>query len=234
MLLTIEKCIAVGTNIAWGSSQVSFHFIHRCFWVWDWGSILTGQLQGERPVQFLSRQLLTHAEQNYATIEEEVLAVIWAVETLLYYLWRVSFIIVTDRLGCIKWRTLIPDWLGDIWLCRPYFFVIRHQDHANTDFFLSSDGAELFGWESPRRRECHTPKSEVRSFPMGPLPSPASDSKVTLPPHPWAKSDVPVGWKKQFGTEEHQYLLNVLETVGACVPMMGNNPPWIPRPREGS
>lgn len=56
--------------------------------------------QRERPVQYLSRQL-THAEQNYATIEK-VLAVKWAVEILCYYLWGAPFSILMGHAPFIK------------------------------------------------------------------------------------------------------------------------------------
>lgn len=42
--------------------------------------------EGEKPMQYLNRQLMP-AEQNYATIEKEALAVKWAIDTLWYYLW---------------------------------------------------------------------------------------------------------------------------------------------------
>lgn len=63
--------------------------------------------QGERPVQYVSRHL-NLAEQKYATIAKEALAVKWAIEVLLYYLWDAPFTVVMDHAPLI-WLQQMKD-----------------------------------------------------------------------------------------------------------------------------
>lgn len=49
--------------------------------------------QGERPVQYLSQQLIW-VEQNYAMTEKEALGLL---RFCVYHLWRAPFAIVTDH-----------------------------------------------------------------------------------------------------------------------------------------
>ena len=49
------------------------------------------------PIHYISRKLLS-AEKNYATVERECLAIIWAIEKFKYYLYGKQFIIETDHM----------------------------------------------------------------------------------------------------------------------------------------
>lgn len=53
---------------------------------------------GERPILFISR-LLRRSELNYSTIEKELLAIVWAVETFRHYLYAntIPFLVITDH-----------------------------------------------------------------------------------------------------------------------------------------
>ena len=53
-------------------------------------------MQNGKPVVYISR-CLTKAEQNYSITEKEVLASLWAMEKLQYYLFGKPFILITDH-----------------------------------------------------------------------------------------------------------------------------------------
>ena len=70
----------------------------------DIGVVLSqlGGDQQEHPVIFLSRKLLPR-EQNYATVEKECLAIVWAIQSLQVYLYDQEFTIQSEHhaLQCV-------------------------------------------------------------------------------------------------------------------------------------
>ena len=62
---------------------------------------------GEHPVAYLSIKLLPR-EQNYSMIEKELLAIVWAVGSLSYYLDGRKFIIETDH-NPLTWLNKMKD-----------------------------------------------------------------------------------------------------------------------------
>lgn len=72
------------------------------------GAVLSQQMaDGEHPVAYLSKRLLPR-EQNYSTIEKELLAIVWAVGSLSYYLDGRKFIIETDY-NPLTWLNKMKD-----------------------------------------------------------------------------------------------------------------------------
>lgn len=89
---------------------------------------------------FLSRKL-TGSEQKYVAIEKEALAMQWAIEEFLYYLWGQWFTVVTNH-APLQWLAHMKDTnprLMQWYLAlQPYAFSIRFQkgtEYANADYF---------------------------------------------------------------------------------------------------
>ena len=100
------------------------------------GAVLCHLIDGvERPICFASRTL-TSAERNYAQLEKEALAIVFALRKFHYYLWGQSnFTVVTDHkplLGIFSPDKNIPPMSsGRIqrWalLLQAYRFTVRHR-----------------------------------------------------------------------------------------------------------
>lgn len=61
------------------------------------GAVLFQIIDGnERPISYASRKL-SKAEKNYATIEKELLAIVWATRVFKCYLYGREFTIYSDR-----------------------------------------------------------------------------------------------------------------------------------------
>lgn len=97
----------------------------------------------EVPIMHISRSL-KKAERNYSQVENEALAVVWAVKKLKKFLWGRSFEIVTDHLPLLRIfnpEKSIPEMLpGKIkryaLFLREFIYVIRHKkgkEHSNAD-----------------------------------------------------------------------------------------------------
>ena len=93
---------------------------------------------GEHPVAFLSKKLLPR-EQNYSTIEKELLAIVWAVSSLSYYLDGRKFIIETDH-NPLTWLNRMKNnnqrLLRWSLALQPYSYDIRYRkgvQNANAD-----------------------------------------------------------------------------------------------------
>lgn len=83
--------------------------------------------QNRRPITFISRTL-SKTEQNYATNEKEILAVVWALQKLRNYLYgRADFTIYTDHQSLIhsisdknpntklkRWKNFITEFKAEI------------------------------------------------------------------------------------------------------------------------
>lgn len=63
------------------------------------GAVLAQHIKGEEyPILYISHKLFP-CEQKYAMIEEEALAVKWALEALRYYLLESPFVIIMDHMS---------------------------------------------------------------------------------------------------------------------------------------
>jgi hypothetical protein len=72
------------------------------------GAILSqGKLRHDKPIAYASRTL-NQAEQNYATVEKELLAIVWACKHFRPYLIGRKFQIVTDH-KAITWIFNVRD-----------------------------------------------------------------------------------------------------------------------------
>lgn len=60
------------------------------------GILSQGEIPNDLPISFASR-ILNQAEQNYSTIEKELLAIVWAVKYFRPYLYGKKFVIYTDH-----------------------------------------------------------------------------------------------------------------------------------------
>lgn len=89
------------------------------------GAVLEqGDKNNEHPIEFISR-LLTSAERNYATIEREALAVVWAVNKFRGYVEGGKIKIITDHQP-LKWLMSIKSPSGRLarWALQPQQFDI--------------------------------------------------------------------------------------------------------------
>ncbi len=103
------------------------------------GAVLSQVQDGEEhPVVYISRKL-SPAEQRYAAVEKEALAVKWAVLELRYYLLGRKFTLITDH-APLQWMARAKDTNARVmswFLARQDFhFVVRHwagTANANAD-----------------------------------------------------------------------------------------------------
>ena len=103
------------------------------------GAVLSQQFEdGEHPVAYLSKKLLPR-EQNYSTVEKELLAIVWAIGSLSYYLDGRKFYIETDHCP-LSWLNRMKDRNQRLlrWslLLQQYEFDIRYRkgkQNANAD-----------------------------------------------------------------------------------------------------
>ena len=90
----------------------------------------------EHPIAFLSRKLLPR-EQNYSTVEKECLAIVWAIDSLKYYLWMKD---KNQRL--LRWSLTLQQ----------YDFEIKYRSgnkNANADALSrqNSSTVSILTWE---------------------------------------------------------------------------------------
>lgn len=103
------------------------------------GAVLSQPLQdGEHPVAYISKKLLPR-EQNYSTIEKELLAIVWAIGSLSYYLDGRHFTVETDH-NPLVWLNKMKDKNQRLlrWslALQPYDFEIKYRkgkQNANAD-----------------------------------------------------------------------------------------------------
>ncbi len=103
------------------------------------GAVLLQVQDGEEhPVVYISRKL-SPAEQGYAAVEKEALAVKWAVLELRYYLLGRKFTLITDH-APLQWMARAKDTNARVtrWFLalQDFHFVVRHQAgtaNANAD-----------------------------------------------------------------------------------------------------
>ena len=111
----------------------------------------------ERPIEFISRTL-SPAERNYAQIDKEALAIVWALKRLHIYLYMRRFTLVTDHRALVRifGDKPIPEMTAGR-LTRWALFLMNYQydiqyrntkDHANADMLsrlprpVKHDGTE--------------------------------------------------------------------------------------------
>ena len=103
------------------------------------GAVLSQMVGGmERPVAYASRQL-NKAEQNYSTVERELLAVVWATSYFRCYLYGKPFTIVTDH-APLRWSLNVRDPSSRLsrWQMKlaEYTYTVEHKpgkDNKNAD-----------------------------------------------------------------------------------------------------
>lgn len=104
------------------------------------GAVLTQRFEGkEYPVVVLSRKLKI-AEKNYSISEKEILAALWAMEQLHYYLYGRKFILRTDHkaLEALNIKGEVKSKRIERWLSRlqNYSFKVEYRkgsDQGNAD-----------------------------------------------------------------------------------------------------
>lgn len=115
------------------------------------GAVLTQDTPtGEQPIFFLSRKS-SKAEQNYAVIEREALAIRWATDYFKYYLWERRFTVITDH-APLQWlnrrKDANPRLMRWYFALQPYTFQVLYQKgihHSNADFFFKTGRLEHSG-----------------------------------------------------------------------------------------
>ncbi|XP_033739131.1 uncharacterized protein LOC117326489 [Pecten maximus] len=103
------------------------------------GAVLTQkQASEEHPVAYLSRKLLPR-ERNYATIEKECLAIVWAIESMAHFVSGTNFVVETDH-NPLVWLNQVRDknqrLLRWALALQQYNFCVRYRkgkDNANAD-----------------------------------------------------------------------------------------------------
>ncbi len=94
------------------------------------GAVLSQVQEGEKhPVVYISRKL-SPAEQRYAAVEKEALAIKWAVLELRYYLLGRKFTLITDH-APLQWMARAKDTNARVmrWFLalQDFHFVVRHR-----------------------------------------------------------------------------------------------------------
>ena len=100
------------------------------------GAILSqGPIGSDKPIAYASRTL-NKAEQNYSTIEQELLAIVWATRQFRPYLWGRHFTVITDHRP-LKWLISLKDPGSRLtrWTIKlsEYDFEIIHRPDQNAD-----------------------------------------------------------------------------------------------------
>jgi len=131
------------------------------------GAVLSqGKVGDDRPIAYASR-VLSRAEQNYSTIEKELLAIVWAVKHFRPYIYGTKFMIVTDHKPLIwlfsvsndpgsrliRWRLKLEE----------YDYEIIHKAgraNANADA-LSRNVKRNTGEEEEEERNIHLIKDDT-------------------------------------------------------------------------
>lgn len=98
------------------------------------GALLLQEKSGEyHPLVYLSKKLLPR-EQNFATVEKECYAIVWAVQRLQKYLYGREFIIETDH-RALQWlktmKSQNPRLLRWSLVLQEYRFTVKHIPGAN-------------------------------------------------------------------------------------------------------
>lgn len=98
------------------------------------GALLLQEKNGEyHPLVYLSKKLLPR-EQNFATVEKECYAIVWAVQRLQKYLYGREFIIETDH-RALQWlktmKSQNPRLLRWSLVLQEYRFTVKHIPGAN-------------------------------------------------------------------------------------------------------
>ncbi len=159
------------------------------------GAVLSQVQDGEEhPVVYISRKL-SPAEQRYAAVEKEALAVKWAVLELRYYLLGRKFTLITDH-APLQWMARAKDTNARVtrWFLalQDFHFVVRHRAgtaNANADG-LSRIWAAFAGLSgfipppAPVSPSSHRPRTtlgggECDACPERSLPSPWKPTRIT-------------------------------------------------------
>lgn len=108
----------------------------------------------ENPIIYVSRKL-TLTEQRYVAVEQEALAIKWAIEELQYYLTSRQFTLITNHAPCSGWlkpRTPKTEYPTGFFLCRTSHSCSNIEWGSTTEMPMASRGGMHSGPSFPHQQ----------------------------------------------------------------------------------